>query len=418
VLALERVAAVRSRALVVFLSCAAQFMVVLDVSVVNVALPTIRAALGFDAAGVQWVVNGYGLAFACFLLLGGRLADLHGLRTAVVGGLAVFGTASLVGGLAASAGVLVGARVVQGLGAAALAPATLTLLTATFPEGPRRVRAIAWWTAVGLAGGTGGNLLGGAITEFASWRWVLLVNVPLCAVAVVVALTRLSGERARPARAPLFPLRLLAVRTVSVGNALVALAAACLVPMWFFMAFLMQDGLGYAPLRTGLGFLPHTLVTMVVGTWVAPRLMARWDARVVIATGAAVAALGFGWQGLNAVRLDGGYVEEILGPALLMSAGGGLLNTPITTTVTSGVPRADAGAASGLMNTAKQLGGAAGLAVLVAAASGGAALDYDLAFLTMAIILCAVGLGAWILPRPDVWHHAGRGPEPAARRTR
>ena len=162
-----------SAALVVCLSCAAQFMVVLDVSVMNVALPTIQAPLGFDPAGVQWVVNGYCLAFAGFLLLGGRLADLYGLRNVLVGGLAGFAAASLVGGLAGTAGLLVAARAVQGLGAAVLAPATLTLLTTAVPEGPARVRAIAWWTAVGLAGGTAGNLLGGAIAEFASWRWIL-----------------------------------------------------------------------------------------------------------------------------------------------------------------------------------------------------------------------------------------------------
>jgi EmrB/QacA subfamily drug resistance transporter len=448
---------------VVFLSCTGQFMVVLDVSVMNVALPTIQAALGFDAASVQWVVNGYGLAFAGLLLLGGRLADLYGLRRVLVAGLAVFAAASLVGGLACAPAVLVAARAVQGVGAAVLAPATLTLLTTALPEGPARVRAIAWWTAVGLAGGTCGNLLGGAITEFASWRWTLLINVPLGATAVVLVLRRLHDRSSRPAamrldlpgtiaavlaltalthaivesgdrgwtdpatlvtlavgvlalavfvavetrfaREPLFPLRLLRARAVSVGNVLVALAAACLMPMWFFLAFLMQDGLGYSALQTGLGFLPHTLITMAVGARIAPHLMHRIDPRAVIAVGAAIAASGFGWQGLTASTLDGSYVQEILGPAILISVGGGLLNTPITATVTTGVARTDAGAASGLMNTAKQIGGAIGLAVLVAIASGptGAAHDlaYDTAFVAMALVLVAIAVGAWVLPRRE-----------------
>jgi EmrB/QacA subfamily drug resistance transporter len=449
-----------SAALIGFLSCSAQFMVVLDVSVVNVALPTIQGALGFDSASVQWVVNGYGLAFAGFLLLGGRLADVYGLRTVLVAGLAVFAAASLVGGLASTAALLVTARVVQGLGAAALAPATLALLTTTFAEGPRRVRALAWWTAVGLAGGTGGNLLGGAITEFVSWRWILLINVPIGAAAIIIALRQPRDGSGRPAgarldlpgaaagvlglttltyaivesrdrswahpatlaalgvgivalavfvavetrfaRAPLVPPWLLRTRAVSVGNILVALAAACLMPMWFFLAFLMQDGMGYPPLQTGLGFLPHTLLTMAVGVWIVPWLMRRFDARAVIALGATIAAVGFGWQGLNASRPDDGYLQEILGPAILISIGGGLLNTPITATVTSGVPRTEAGAASGLMNTAKQLGGAVGLAALVTFASDPSGLSYESAFAMMALILVAVGLGAWFLPRAAV----------------
>jgi EmrB/QacA subfamily drug resistance transporter len=450
-------------ALVVFLSCTAQFMVVLDVSVMNVALPTIQAALGFDATSVQWVVNGYGLAFAGLLLLGGRLADLYGLRKVLVAGLTMFATASLAGGLAGTPAVLVAARAAQGIGAAVLAPATLALLTTAIPEGSARVRAIAWWTAVGLAGGTAGNILGGAITEFASWRWTLLINVPLGAATVALALRRLHDRSSRPAnahldlpgavaavlgltaltyaigesrdrgwtdpatlatlslgvlalavfvavearfaRTPLFPLRLLGARAVSIGNLLVALAAACLMPMWYFLAFLMQEGLGYTALQTGLGFLPHTLITMAVGARVAPALMHRFDSRAVIAVGAVIAALGFGWQGLNASALDGSYVQEILGPAILISVGGGLLNTPITATVTSGVADTDAGAASGLMNTAKQIGGAIGLAVLVVIASGptGAAraLAYDTAFAAMALILVAVGAGAWFLPRRE-----------------
>ncbi len=455
--------------LVVLLSCTAQFMVVLDVSVMNVALPTIQAALGFDPASVQWVVNGYGLAFAGFLLLGGRLADLYGTRTALVGGLAVFATASLVGGLAGDPTVLVAARAVQGIGAAVLAPATLTLLTTAFPEGPTRVRAIAWWTAVWLAGGTAGNLLGGGITEFASWRWTLLINVPLGAATIAIALRQLHDRTSRPADGrldlsgavaavlgltaltyaivesghrgwtdpatlatlsigvvalavfvavetrfapnPLFPLRLLRDKGISIGNVLVALAAACLMPMWYFLAFLMQDGLGYTALQTGLGFLPHTLITMTVGVMVAPCLMRRFDTRAVIALGAAIAALGFGWQGLNASALDSGYLEEILGPAILISVGGGLLNTPITAIVTTGMARTDAGAASGLMTTAKQIGGAIGLAVLVVIASGptGVAHDlaYDTAFAAMALILVAVGAGAWFLPRREQATEAG-----------
>jgi MFS family permease len=175
--------------------------------------------------------------------------------------------------------------------------------------------------------------------------------------------------------------------------------------MWFFLAFLMQDGLGYTALQTGSGFLPHTLITMVVGARVAPYLMRRFDPRAVIAVGAAIAALGFGWQGLTAGALDGGYVQEILGPAILMSVGGGLLNTSLTATVTTGVAHIDAGAASGLMNTAKQIGGAIGLAALVVVASGPAGvapdLAHDTAFAAMAVILVAVAAGAWFLPRRE-----------------
>jgi len=447
-----------SEVLIVFLSCAAQFMVVLDVSVVNVALPTIQTALGFDALDVQWVVNGYALTFAGFLLLGGRLADLYGLRRIFLAGLALFAGASLVGGLTGTAALLVAARAVQGLGAAVLAPATLTLLTATFPEGPRRTRAIASWTAVGLAGGAAGNLLSGAITEFLSWRWILLINVPLGAAAIVVAVRRLhrdprtagaprldlpgaitavvglttltygiveSRERgwaapsslatlatgvatlavfavveARFSRSPLFPLQLLRVPAVSTGNLVMILAGACFMPMWYFLAFLMQDGLHFTPLQTGLGFLPHTLITMMVGARVAPMVMQQLAARAVIALGAVIAAAGFGWQALTATTLDGGYLQVVLGPAILMSVGGGLLNTPITTTVMSGVSAADAGAASGLMNTTKQIGGALGLAALivVAAPASDGNLNYMPVFASMAAILIVAAIIAFGLP--------------------
>ncbi|MGX5210903.1 MFS transporter [Streptomyces violaceus] len=446
------------------LVCAAQFMVVLDVSVVNVALPSIRPALGFAQRDLPWVVNAYGLAFAGLLLLGGRLADVLGHRLAFVLGMALFSAASLAGGLAVSPGSLIAARAVQGAGASLLAPATLTVLTVTFPEGPVRTRALAVWTAVGVAGGAAGNLIGGALTEYLSWRWILLVNVPIGAAGVLLGARLLPGARdsrarphldipgaalatsgiaaltyglaqaesrgwsdaltlgmttagvlvmagfvwveARAARAPLVPLRLFRIRSVGVGNLLLLLTGACLIPMWYFLSLYMQQVLHYGPLRTAVGFLPHTLVTMTVGARLAPRLLQHAEPRTLIITSAAVSAAGFWWQ--SRITPDSGYLDGVLGPALLISVGSGLLLTPITSAVTSGVDPADAGAASGLMNTTKQVGGALGLALLstVAAADvpGLRALTagYSQAFLVIAGVLAVVAVVSLALPhRPE-----------------
>ncbi|GAB3290509.1 MFS transporter [Parasphingorhabdus pacifica] len=434
-------------------------MVVLDISVVNVALPTIERSLDFAPPDLQWVVNAYTLIFAGLLLLGGRLADLYGRKPVFCLGTVLFSAASLAGGLAVDPGMLVAARAMQGLGAAILAPATLTILTTTFAEGPARTRALAAWAAVGIAGGTAGNLIGGVLTEYLSWRWVLLVNVPIGVLVVVLAVRYLPGERpkargprldvtgavlataglvalthgitqirahgvhapatalplliaagsltafllveARFARTPLMPLRLFASPSISRGNIVMLLAGACLNPMWFFLTLFMQQVLHYGPLQTGLAFLPHTLVAMLVGTRVTPWLMGRLDNRVLIVVGALVAAAGFAWQ--SRIGPNSGYMLGILGPAVVFSTGSGLLNTPITTTVTSGVDKADAGAASGLMNTTKQIGGALGLAMLVALAGPdvsavqGAA-GYGRAFLAIAVILLAVALVAMTLP--------------------
>src|SRR3954464_11402608 len=170
-----------------------QFLVVLDISVVNVALPSIQSALDLSSSGLQWVVNGYTIAYAGFLLLGGRLADVIGRGPAVVGALGLFGAGRLTGGLASSSGVLLTGRVVQGLGAAVLSPATLTILLASFPEGPRRARAMGWWMAIGAAGGATGGLVGGALTEWLSWRWLLLFNAPI-GFAVLLAAVRLLHD--------------------------------------------------------------------------------------------------------------------------------------------------------------------------------------------------------------------------------
>ncbi|HET6286719.1 MAG TPA: MFS transporter [Amycolatopsis sp.] len=446
--------------MVLALACAAQFMVVLDISVVNVALPSIQRSLGFGDVSQQWVVNAYALTFAGLLPLGGRLADLYGRRRVFLVGLTLFSGASLAGGLADAAGLLIAARAVQGVGAAVLAPATLTVLTTTFPEGPGRTRALALWTAVGVAGGTAGNLLGGVLTEYLSWRSILLINVPIGVGAVVLALRCLARDdgpevrsrldvagavlvtlgltafaygitrshdagweapvtvvsllvggaalagfvvvEARFAAFPVVPLRLFRVRAISLGNVMMLLAGACLNPMWFFLTLSMQNVLHYGPLATGLGFLPHTVVTIVVAARVTPWLMRRVDSRILITTGALLAATGFFWQGL--LTPDSGYLTGILGPAIVFSIGGGLLNTPITTMVTSGVDAADAGGASGLMNTAKQVGGGLGLAVLVTVAGGRTSTPealspaYGRAFTVIAALMVVVAALAPALP--------------------
>ncbi|PZG34449.1 MFS transporter, partial [Spongiactinospora gelatinilytica] len=335
------------------------------------------------------------------------------------------------------------ARAGQGVGAAVLAPATLTILTSVFPEGPRRTRAITVWTAVSLAGGTAGNLIGGALTEYLSWRSILLINVPIGLACLAAAHLlppgpdRRGGRRldvlgaalatgglgalayglsgapvvafgglvllglfalveARVARAPLIPPSLLRARPIWLGNVAMLLAGACLNPMWYFLTLSLQNVLGYGPLQTGLAFLPHTLLTMLVGLRLTPWLMRRTDDRVLIAAGALIGAAGFWWQSGIAPGQD--YLTAIGGPAVLISLGGGLLNTPLTVTVTSGVAPADAGAASGLMNTAKQIGGALGLAALVTA-TGGREIGYGQAFTAIAVMLTAVALLATALPK-------------------
>lgn len=441
-------------------ACIAQFMVVLDISVVNVALPSIRADLEMSEATLQWVVNAYALVFAGFLLVGGRLADVFGVRRVFLVGLTMFTGASLIGGLATTEVVLIGARAAQGLGAAVLAPATLTLITTTIPEGTRRTRAVAAWTAIGIAGGTAGNLIGGILTEWVSWRATFLINLPIglaCILLTVTAVTPMTEARSAPPRLdvpgavlataaltalaygvtqfgdggsadagwtalagagaltvafivverrapePLIPPALVKVRSVRVGNGLMALAGACLNPMWFFLTLTMQNVLGYTPLQTGLAFLPHTVVAIAVGTLITPRLM-RWiQPRTLVAAGALLAAGGFAWQAQ--IQPGDGYLAAIAGPAIVFSVGAALLNTPLTIAATSGVPAGTAGAASGVMNTAKQAGAAIGLAALVGiampatAAPADLAAAYNRAFLAIAILMLLTAVTSTALPR-------------------
>ncbi|TVL89989.1 MFS transporter [Streptomyces sp. SAJ15] len=407
---------------VLLAACAGQFLVVLDVSVVNVALPSIRADLGLGETGLQWVVNAYALTFAGFLLLGGRVADIFGRKRAFLTGLGLFLAASLAGGLAQQPWQLVAARAAQGVGAAVLSPATLTILTTAFADGAARTRAIGTWSAVGAGGGAAGALVGGLLTEYLSWRWVLLVNVPvgvLVLVAAAVWLTEGRGEAARHldvpgavlvtggvgtlaygiarteshgwsaaaslvplltglvvigafvavearTKAPLMPLGLFRLRAVAAANAVMVICGAGMFAMWYFLSLYLQNVLHYGPVKAGLAFLPHTL-SIVVGSKAAPRLMARFHGKAVAMAGASLAVLGFAWQ--SRMGADGTFLDTVLGPGVLMSLGAGLMATPLAAAATSGAAPSEAGLVAGLVNTSRQLGGALGLTVLATVAA-------------------------------------------------
>ncbi|MFD8739385.1 MFS transporter [Streptomyces sp. NPDC059618] len=437
--------------LVIALACAGQFLVVLDVSVVNVALPSMRTDLGLSAPGLQWVVNAYSIAFAGFMLLGGRAGDLYGRKRMFLVGLALFTLASAAGGLAQEGTQLLLARAAQGLGAAVLAPSTLTILTSAVPEGAARARAIATWTAVGAGGGAAGGLVGGLLVDGLSWRWVLLINVPVGALVLAGAARRLPESRAGDGRrldlpgallvtaglatlaygivqteargwtapatlvplcagalligvflaveartaSPLMPLKLLRLRSVASANAAMFVSGSAMFCMWFFMTLYAQNVLGYSPLGAGLALVPSSLA-VVAGSKSAPRLMPVVGARNVAVLGTLLAAAGFGWQ--STMTADGPYLTAIMLPGVLMMAGAGLAATPLAALATSGAVPEDAGLVSGLVNTSRVMGGSLGLAVMstiAAARTGGSpsgealTAGYALAFRVSGVMLLA-----------------------------
>ncbi|MFJ1841481.1 MULTISPECIES: DHA2 family efflux MFS transporter permease subunit [unclassified Streptomyces] len=451
----------------VLAACVGQFLVVLDVSVVNVALPSMRSDLGMSAAGLQWVLNAYSIAFAGFMLLGGRAADIYGRKRMFLIGLGLFTAASLAGGLAQEGWQLLAARAAQGLGAAVLAPATLTLLTTTVPEGPARTKAIGTWMAVGAGGGAAGGLVGGVLTDLLSWRWVLLINVPvgvlvlagaavwlaegrtggrrridflgailvtagLASVAYGIVQTEESGWTAAATLVPLLggvalliafvvveagtaeplmPLRVLGARAVTSANAAMFVIGSATFSMWYFMTVYAQTVLGYTPLEAGLALMPTSLA-VVLGSKCAPRVMARVGAKNLALIGTAIAAAGFGWQ--STMGADGSYLTSVCLPGVLMMAGAGLASTPLASLAITGAAPGEAGLVSGLVNTSRTVGGALGLAVLstVAAArtAGGTGPEeltagYALAFRTAGtVLLGGLLLMALWLPR----HRSGR----------
>jgi EmrB/QacA subfamily drug resistance transporter len=412
----------RSRATVVALLCTAQFVVVLDVTIVAVALPTIRRELGFEIADLQWVVTAYTLAFAGFLVLAGRLADVRGRRRVFMGGLALFSLASLACGLSPSPAALVAARAVQGLGAAAVAPAALATITATIPDGPARRRALGWWTAAAAGGGAAGWVLGGVLTEQLGWPWVFLVNVPIGVAAVALApvlvpetrtdaagrrldlagaiaitaalallvlgLTRaqasgpgsptaiggiaggavllaLFARMEARARDPLLPGTLLRADGLARANVVAAALTASTGPPLLLCVLELQGAQGRSPLQTGALFAPFNLA-VIAGSLLGPRFASALGARGAMAAG----LCGVGAGGLWLTVVGGGDAAPLaLLPAFAaMGLSLGCASVASTEAGTAAAGAAREGVASGLINTTAQMGTALGLAVIVAVA--------------------------------------------------
>ena len=462
--------------LVLVIACLAQFMVVLDATVVNIALPSVQRGLHFSAANLQWVVNGYTLVFGGFLLLGGRAADLLGRKRLFIAGVVLFSAASLLNGVAQSSGMLIVGRGLQGLGGALVSPAALSIVTTTFTDGDDRTKALGVWSAIAAGGAAVGLLVGGILTDVASWRWVFFVNVPVGIATVVLALRYVAESRMDVARrsydvagavavtgglvvlvyaivkaqawgwgstrtlglgavaiallaaflviesrsaAPLMRLGIFRIRTLAVADTALLLVASGMFGMFFFASLYVQEILGYSPLRAGLAFLPVS-AGIIVGAGLAQQLIKRFGVRTVSIAGISLATAGMAV--LTQLPVHGSYAGNLLVGLLPMSIGMGLTFVPITLLGTSGVKAEDAGLASGLFNTAQQVGGSLGLAILsslaasrtssllsrsgshgLAATASARVSGYNVAFVAAAIMLAiAAGLMAFVLRRSHI----------------
>jgi EmrB/QacA subfamily drug resistance transporter len=452
--------------LILFIACIAQFMVVLDVSIVNVALPRMGHDLHFTYSSAQWVINAYVLTFAGFLLLGGRAADYFGRRHVYLTGIVVFTLASIGAGLAHNGTEMIIVRAIQGVGGAILSPATLTIIVTTF-QGPRLPKAIGTWSAVAGAGGAAGALLGGILTGLVSWRWIFFINVPIGVVAGVAASLYLREMRnkdatskldvtgavfvtgglasviyavvnttthswtssftlewliaglvllsvfffweARVASHPLVPFRIFRSRSLSTANGVMVLVGGVFFAMWYFLTYYFQLVLGYGPVKAGLVFVP-TAIAIILGAQISSRLIARAGIRPLLQIGATLATLGFFW--LSLIKPDSNYWGHVFAPSFITAFAMGLLFSPLAMAATSGVDRADAGLASGVLNTARQVGGSLALAILATVAtdrtnslihvvSAHAALTagYQRAFQISAVITLVALAVTFLLPR-------------------
>jgi EmrB/QacA subfamily drug resistance transporter len=398
--------------------CLAQFMVVLDATIVNVALPHIQTALGFSEASLQWVINAYTLVFAGFLLLGGRAGDLLGRKRLFLIGLVIFTTASFLNGISSTSGMLIGFRALQGFGAALISPAALSIISTTFAEGKERARALAVWAAIAIGGSAVGLVLGGALTQAFSWRWIFFVNIPVgifaffaalrlvpeskdahahkgydlagavtvtgglmllvyglvnsaqhgwsstvSIVSFVVAALLLVGFVLVEQRSaePLVRLSIFRVRSLTTANLSMFLAFSGMFAMFFFNTQYIQRALGFGPLKAGVAFLPFTAGIMI-SAGLASALAPRIGVRPVTAAGMVLTILGL----LLFARMpvNGSYTSDVLPGMILASLGMGAIFMPLTLVATTGLENEDQGLASGLFNTSQQVGGALGLAVL------------------------------------------------------
>jgi EmrB/QacA subfamily drug resistance transporter len=411
------------RWLALVLLSAAQFVVVLDASIVNVALPTIGKALDFSQDNLSWIVNAYVLTFGGFLLLGGRTADLLGRRRVFMTGLMLVAVASLAAGFAATEGQLIAARAAQGLGAAIISPAALSIVTTIFKDGAERNKALGVWGAVAGSGGAAGVLLGGILTDGLGWEWVLWVNVPVSLIAFaltprLIAESRATGE-ARAfdvagavtvtaalsilvyavvdaeragwgssktiallatsaallaafvaielrARKPLVPFSIFRIRTLTGANVVGLLVGGSLFSMFYFISLYMQQVLGYSAIHAGLSYLPLAL-TIMASAGIASQLVTKLGYKPVLAVGLLFIVAGLTW--FSRVSVGGGFTTDILGPSLLAAAGLGFAFVTTTIAAVAGVEEKESGLASGLINTSQQIGGALGLAVLSSVAT-------------------------------------------------
>ncbi|GAA1481954.1 MFS transporter [Gordonia sinesedis] len=454
---------------VVAVACGAQFLVVIDSLVVTVALPDMQANLGLSAPGQQWVVTGYLVACGGLLLLAARLGDVVGHRRMFLIGLSVFTLASLVGGLAPNGPVLIAARVAQGAGAAALAPSSLSLITLSHADVDhrRRTRALAAWSAVSAAAGACGLVLGGLITDLLGWRWVLLLNLPVCGAVGAAAIVTLAVVRGTDdagdadvagaalvtgaaaalvfglaragesgwghvdvlaplaaaavlvgalviveciVRQPLIPLSIFRRRGVMPANVLMTLLAAVMTATMVFLSIYMQGALGYSPLTTGLALMPMSVV-IAAGAFTARALVPRVGARWLLVVGCATSTLGLLW--LATLSAQSVYLTDVLGPSVLWAAGIGVMPLPLVALATSDVVPDLAGLASGLVNTARQVGGAIGLAVFGSLAGSSVTIGatgefrWRTALVATACVTAAAALFAALTVRTPREHHDG-----------